>query len=51
MGEDVTFGSITGENYSDERIAKYLKISQETVIEKINHGMTLYKKLLKTKGE
>lgn len=44
------FGSITGENYSDERIAKYLKISQETVIEKINHGMTLYKKLLKTKG-
>lgn len=44
------FGSITGENYSNERIAKYLKISQETVIEKINHGMTLYKKLLKTKG-
>lgn len=44
------FGSITGENYSDERIAKYLKISQETVTEKINHGMTLYKKLLKTKG-
>lgn len=44
------FGSITGENYTDERIAKYLKISQETVIEKINHGMTLYKKLLKTKG-
>ena len=44
------FGSITGENYSDERIAKYLKISQETVIEKINHGMTLYNKLFKTKG-
>lgn len=51
------FGSITKENYSDEKLAEYLKISPETVSEKINHGMTLYKKIttnkqkaLKTKG-
>ena len=51
------FGSITKENYSDEKLAEYLKISPETVTEKINHGMTLYKKIttnkqkvLKTKG-
>lgn len=51
------YGNITRKNYSNEKIAEYLKISQELVDEKINHGMTLYKKIttnkqkiLKTKG-
>lgn len=50
-------GKVTGLNYSEEEITEYLKISKETVAERFNHGMTLYRKattakqkVLKTKG-
>ena len=51
-------GKVNGLNYSEEKIAEYLKISSETVAERFNHGMTLYRKattakqkVLKTKEQ